>query len=172
LGVSRPFTCGAAGRHCPTDCFAHYRGQTSDGPSVNPASHEDAKSRRQNADGRRRAIGGWKRRFLAKTPSAQRIGLVSREMGGLGDLGGFARKNIPDQGCRPFLVCPLFWMATKSTKDTKAFFVIYVPSVANSLWALGVSHPLACGAARTPLPCFCPLGTGLPSFLFPVFMFS
>jgi hypothetical protein len=34
-------------------------------------------------------------------------------------------------------------MATKSTKDTKAFFVIYVPFVANSLlvvgrWLLGV----------------------------------
>jgi hypothetical protein len=31
-------------------------------------------------------------------------------------------------------------MATKSTKDTKAYFVIYVPSVANSLWALVVGR--------------------------------
>jgi hypothetical protein len=53
---------------------------------------------------RERAMGGWKRRFLAKTQSAQRIGFVSRERGGLGDRGGFARK-----------------MATKSTKGTKAF---------------------------------------------------
>jgi hypothetical protein len=29
-------------------------------------------------------------------------------------------------------------MATKSTKDTKAYFVIYVPFVAKSLWALVV----------------------------------
>jgi hypothetical protein len=36
---------------------------------------------------RERAMGGWKRRFLAKTQSAQRIGFVSRERGG---LGGFA----------------------------------------------------------------------------------
>jgi hypothetical protein len=28
---------------------------------------------------------------------AKKIVFVSREWGGLGDLGGFARKNIPDQ---------------------------------------------------------------------------
>ena len=56
---------------------------------------------RQNTDGRGRVMGGWKRKFLAKTQSAQRIGFVSRERGGLDDLGGFARK--------------------KATKDTKAF---------------------------------------------------
>jgi hypothetical protein len=32
-------------------------------------------TRRQNADGRGRAIGDWKRRFLAKTQSAQRMAL-------------------------------------------------------------------------------------------------
>jgi hypothetical protein len=40
----------------------------------------------------------------------------------------------------PCGVASLFWMATKSTKDTKAYFVIYVPSVANSLWALVVGR--------------------------------
>jgi hypothetical protein len=31
-------------------------------------------------------------------------------------------------------------LATKSTKDTKAFFVIVVLFVANSLWLLGVGR--------------------------------
>jgi hypothetical protein len=68
-------------------------------------------------------------------------------------------------------------MATKSTKDTKAFFVIYVPFVAKSLWALVVGcWALVVGRWALGVGCwaFRPLlsGTGLPSFFFPDFLIS
>jgi len=41
---------------------------------------------------------GLEEKISRQDAKRERIGFVSRERGGLGDLGGFARKNIPDQG--------------------------------------------------------------------------